>query len=59
MMVSKDIHTDSQLCRAKYRKTAHAGCLLISLSGDGGNLSAGIEIGTRIRLRGYRTVVAG
>lgn len=28
MMVSKDIHTDSQLRRANSRKTAHAGCLL-------------------------------
>ncbi|MCH8491515.1 MAG: hypothetical protein LAT81_16550 [Oceanicaulis sp.] len=31
---------------------------IISFSSDGGALAAGIEIGTRIRLRGYRTVVA-
>ena len=30
---------------------------VIIMEGPGGNLSAGIEIGTRIRLRGYRTVV--
>lgn len=32
--------------------------VVVFLEGPGGNLSAGIEIGTRIRLRGYRTVVA-
>jgi uncharacterized protein len=31
---------------------------IISFSSNGGRLSAGIEIGTRIRFRGYRTVVA-
>lgn len=31
---------------------------IISFSSNGGRLSAGIEIGTRIRLRGYQTVVA-
>lgn len=31
---------------------------IISFSSNGGSLLAGIEIGTRIRLRGYKTVVA-
>lgn len=31
---------------------------IISFSSNGGNLITGIETGTRIRLRGYRTVVA-
>lgn len=30
----------------------------VLLEGPGGNLSAGVEIGNRIRLRGYRTAVA-
>lgn len=32
--------------------------VVVLLEGPGGNLSAGVEIGNRIRLRGYRTAVA-